>query len=122
MTICPCCLFGADLQGAAGLVHGIQGIVDQVEKHLLQLGMGGGYGRQFGLEPGDQFHVAVFGPLGRQGDQLFDEMTDLEIFDPRIGLAGKTEQFVGNLLAALALGADLVQGPLKFLDDPSSFL
>jgi hypothetical protein len=74
----------------------------------------------------DQFHVAVFGPLGRQGHHFFDQVADLEILDARIGFAGKTEQFVGDRFAALALGADLFRARsnsdirLLFLYAPSS--
>ncbi len=97
-------------QRSALAVHGIQRIVDQVEKNLLHLRGRNLDRRKILLKIGLYLHHTVFSPLGGQGDQLLEQFVNNHILEGAIGFAGKAQQFVGDLLAAFALGLNLVDG------------
>ncbi len=73
-------------------------------------------GRKIRAQLGLDVDVGVPGLLAGQTDHLVDDVVELDLADRRIGLAGEAQQLVGDLLAAIALGADLADGALDFLE------
>ncbi len=105
-----------DLQRPARLLHRVEGVVDQVEEDLLQLGERGANRGQIGLEDGAHLHVGVLRPLGRDRDGLLHERTGIHLLRSLVGLAGEAEQLVGDLLAAVSLGLDLLESAPELLE------
>ncbi len=67
-------------------------------------------GRKIRAEFGLDVDVGVTGLLAGEPDHLVDDLVEVDLADCRVGLAGEAQQLVGDLLAAVALGADLANG------------
>src|SRR5215472_11545188 len=100
-----------DPAGTPGLLDGVEGIVENVKKHLLELmRIGNDEGRIRG-QALDDFDVAVFGAVGAQLDRLAKHGVDFHELPLRRHLAGKAQHVLDDEPGALGF----LQNDLKIL-------
>ena len=93
-----------------GLFDGVDGVVDQVEQNLLDLGRRGLDLGQVRTQLGDDLDIGVAGFLACQTDDLDHHVVERHRAYRGVGLAREAQKFVGDLLATIALGPDLADG------------
>ncbi len=105
---------GRDPDGPVGFaVVGVDGVGDQVEEDLLQLGGVGEQRRQGGIQFGEKLDAAAAGFALHQFDHLPQEAVEVHLFDQGLGATRKAQEVLGDALAALHLDVDLAHGVVE---------
>ena len=100
----------------AVFVQGVNGIVQEVEKDLLQLTGVAGYGGQAGIELLLNGDIAVAGLILQKAGAFFQDMVHQDFLFGGFHAAGKTKQAVGYLFNPVHVVLDLIDGLLILME------